>query len=144
MQVNSNSTDFVAGFFSSCLSTLEVWLLLLPIIYFSMEDYGMVTGLLVALCICPSSAGYWQSMRQWIRFMLWYHFYAHLIRYERKSRSIALAPHKVGVQRIKLATEFMVKRAWKAFLAEQVWLLEFPSLQKKKSTAKLYFMKVWG
>lgn len=82
------------------------------------------------------------SMRQWIQFALWYRFYAYLILWERKSQSGALAPHKVGVQKIKLANEFIIKRAWKAFVAEQVWLLLSLSAKEEKHSKTTWSFEV--
>lgn len=61
----------------------------------------MLSDLLVVLCISLQNDT--DRLRD-SKFSLWYHFYAYnyfLIVRERKSRSIALAPHKGGVQRIK-------------------------------------------
>lgn len=52
-----------------------------------------------------------------------------------KGNGTELHHHKEGVQSIKLATKYMVKRAWKAFL------LEFLRLQKKKNFSEFLRLK---
>lgn len=55
--MNSNSANFFVGFFPT-VKAHKMWLLVLLMIAFSLEDYRMVTGLSVVLCVCSSSAGY--------------------------------------------------------------------------------------
>lgn len=136
MQVNSSSADFFPA-----VKAHWKWGFLLHIMCFTMKECRMVSGLLVMLCTSLQQG----TDRLWVsKLSLWYQFCAShyfLIVWERQSRSVALAPHKGGVQRTKASNWVHGKRVWKACVAKQVWLLEFPSFPKKKRTAKWQSMK---